>query len=175
MILILGIVDRVHIMVDINDDTKVVRRHAEVTGVVRRRRWSDEGYRRNRLTCGTRTERRSPCAACRSIGGDRENSERGDRQSLYASVIYLSLYGQSSPRPPKPIQARDHARPYQWRELGGLRGTSSFDRSQINLEQGLVLLALLLVLLSQADDLSNDLSIEAIALGFLKDFPLSFV
>jgi hypothetical protein len=38
-----------------------------------------------------------------------------------------------------------------------------------------VLLALLLVLLSQADDLSNDLNIEAIALGFLKDFPLSFV
>jgi transposase len=34
--------DRVHIMVDISDDTKIVRRHAEVTGVVRRRRWSDE-------------------------------------------------------------------------------------------------------------------------------------
>ena len=29
-------------MVDISDDTKVVRRRAEVTGVVRRRRWSDE-------------------------------------------------------------------------------------------------------------------------------------
>jgi transposase len=29
-------------MVDINDDTKIVRRRAEVTGVVRRRRWSDE-------------------------------------------------------------------------------------------------------------------------------------
>jgi transposase len=28
-------------MVDISDDTKVVRRHAEVTSVVRRRRWSD--------------------------------------------------------------------------------------------------------------------------------------
>ena len=28
-------------MVDINDDTKLVRRRAEVTGVVRRRRWSD--------------------------------------------------------------------------------------------------------------------------------------
>lgn len=41
--MILGIVDRVHIMVDISDDTKIVRRHAEVTGVVRRRRWSDEG------------------------------------------------------------------------------------------------------------------------------------
>jgi transposase len=39
---ILGIEDRVHIMVDISDDTKIVRRHAEVTGVVRRRRWSDE-------------------------------------------------------------------------------------------------------------------------------------
>ena len=37
-----GIVDRVHIMVDISDDTKIVRRRAEVTGVVRRRRWSDE-------------------------------------------------------------------------------------------------------------------------------------
>jgi transposase len=36
------IVGRVHIMVDISDDTKIVRRHAEVTGVVRRRRWSDE-------------------------------------------------------------------------------------------------------------------------------------
>lgn len=31
-----------HIMVDISDDTQIVRRHAEVTGVVRRRRWSDE-------------------------------------------------------------------------------------------------------------------------------------
>jgi hypothetical protein len=35
----LGIADRVHIMVDISDDTKIVRRRAEVTGVVRRRRW----------------------------------------------------------------------------------------------------------------------------------------
>ena len=38
----LEIADRVHIMVDISDDTKIVRRRAEVTGVVRRRRWSDE-------------------------------------------------------------------------------------------------------------------------------------
>jgi len=37
-----GIADRVHIMVDISDDTKIIRRRAEVTGVVRRRRWSDE-------------------------------------------------------------------------------------------------------------------------------------
>ncbi len=29
-------------MVDISDDTKIVRRHVEVTGVVRRRRWSAE-------------------------------------------------------------------------------------------------------------------------------------
>jgi len=29
-------------MVDISDDTKIFRRRAEVTGVVRRRRWSDE-------------------------------------------------------------------------------------------------------------------------------------
>jgi len=41
MIAILGIEDRVHIMVDISDDTQIVRRHAEVTGVVRRRRWND--------------------------------------------------------------------------------------------------------------------------------------
>lgn len=34
--------DRVHIMDDISDDTKVARRHAEITSVVRRRRWSDE-------------------------------------------------------------------------------------------------------------------------------------
>jgi len=32
----------VHIMDDISDDTKVARRHAEITSVVRRRRWSDE-------------------------------------------------------------------------------------------------------------------------------------
>ena len=31
-----------HIMVDISDDTKIVQRRAEVTGAVRRRRWSDE-------------------------------------------------------------------------------------------------------------------------------------
>jgi len=37
-----GIVGRVHIMVDISDDTNVVRRRAEVTRVVRRRHWSDE-------------------------------------------------------------------------------------------------------------------------------------
>ena len=37
-----GIVDRVHIMVNISDDTKLVRRRGEVTGVVRRRRWRDE-------------------------------------------------------------------------------------------------------------------------------------
>ena len=29
-------------MVDINDDTKPVRRRVEVTGIVRRRRWTDE-------------------------------------------------------------------------------------------------------------------------------------
>lgn len=34
--------DRVSYMVDINDDTKPVRRRVEVTGVVRRRRWTDE-------------------------------------------------------------------------------------------------------------------------------------
>ena len=38
----LWIADRVHTMVDINDDTKLVGRRAEVTGVVRRRRWRDE-------------------------------------------------------------------------------------------------------------------------------------
>jgi hypothetical protein len=38
----LGIEDRVHIMVDVGDDTKIVQRRVEVTGAVRRRRWSDE-------------------------------------------------------------------------------------------------------------------------------------
>ena len=38
----LGIEDRVHIMVDISDDTKIVQRRGEITGVVRRRRWNDE-------------------------------------------------------------------------------------------------------------------------------------
>lgn len=37
-----GIADRVHIMVDISDDTQIVQRRAEVTGAVRRRQWSDE-------------------------------------------------------------------------------------------------------------------------------------
>jgi transposase len=37
----LWIADRVHTMVDISDDTKVVRRRGEITGVVRRRRWND--------------------------------------------------------------------------------------------------------------------------------------
>jgi hypothetical protein len=36
----LRIADRVHIMVDISDDTNIIQRRAEVTGVVRRRRWS---------------------------------------------------------------------------------------------------------------------------------------
>ena len=38
----LEIEDRVHIMVDISDNTKIVQRRAEITGVVRRRRWNDE-------------------------------------------------------------------------------------------------------------------------------------
>ena len=62
----------------------------------------------------------------------------------------------------------------EWR-LGGLGDASSIDRSQINLKQGLVLLALLLVLLSQPDDLSKDLRIEAVALRLLIDFLLAFV
>ena len=37
-----GIADRVHIMVDIGDDTEIVQRRGQVTGVVRRRRWSAE-------------------------------------------------------------------------------------------------------------------------------------
>ena len=37
-----GAVSPIPITDDISDDTKIVRRHAEVTGVVRRRRWSDE-------------------------------------------------------------------------------------------------------------------------------------
>ena len=38
----LGIEDRVHIMVDLSDDTKIVQRRAEIiTGVVRRRRRND--------------------------------------------------------------------------------------------------------------------------------------
>jgi len=60
-------------------------------------------------------------------------------------------------------------------ELSCLGGASSFDRSQINLEQGLMLFALLLVLLSQLDDLAKDLNIEAVALGFLVDLLLGFV
>ena len=42
-----------HIMVDISDDTQIVRRHAEVTGVVRRRRWSDEEKGRIVAEAGT--------------------------------------------------------------------------------------------------------------------------
>ena len=38
----LGIVACVHIMVDLSDDTEIARRRAQVTRVVRRRRWSDE-------------------------------------------------------------------------------------------------------------------------------------
>ena len=59
------------------------------------------------------------------------------------------------------------------RRLGGLGDPSSIDSSQINLEQGLVLLALLLVLFSQPDDFSKHLTIEAVAFGLLIDFPLA--
>ena len=38
-----------------------------------------------------------------------------------------------------------------------------------------MLLTLLLVLLSQPNDLSDDLNIEAIALSFLKDLPFALV
>jgi predicted RecB family nuclease len=60
-------------------------------------------------------------------------------------------------------------------ELSSLGDASFLDRSQVNLKQGLVFFALLLILLSQPDDLSKDLNIEAIALGFLKNLPLAFV
>ena len=46
----LGIEDRVHIMVDISDDTQTVQRRAEVTGAVRRGRWSDE--KKGRIVAG---------------------------------------------------------------------------------------------------------------------------
>jgi len=55
----------------------------------------------------------------------------------------------------------------EWR-LGGFGDASSIDRSQIDVEQGLVLLALLLILFSQADDFSKDFRIEAVALRLLK-------
>jgi transposase len=42
MAILLGSRIVVHIMVNISDDTKLVRRRGEVTGVVRRRRWCDE-------------------------------------------------------------------------------------------------------------------------------------
>jgi hypothetical protein len=51
----------------------------------------------------------------------------------------------------------------------------ALDRFKINLQQGLVLLPLLLILLSQPYDLSNDLNVKAVALGLLKDLPLSLV
>jgi hypothetical protein len=60
-------------------------------------------------------------------------------------------------------------------ELSSLGDASFLDRSQVNLKQGLVFFALLLILLSQPDDLSKDLNVEAIALGFLKNLPLAFV
>src|SRR4029077_6772788 len=66
-------------------------------------------------------------------------------------------------------------RPYRVDSSSGLRDTSSLDGSEVNLEQGLMLLPLLLILLSQPEDLSNDLYIESVALGFLKDLPLPFV
>ena len=57
-------------------------------------------------------------------------------------------------------------------ELSSLGDASFLDRSQVNLKQGLVFFALLLIPLSQPDDLSKDLNIEAIALGFLKNLLL---
>jgi hypothetical protein len=57
----------------------------------------------------------------------------------------------------------------------GLGDATSFDRSQINVEQRLVLLALLLVLLTQPDDFSKHLHVEAVALGFQENLLLGFV
>jgi hypothetical protein len=59
-----GIADRVHIMVDISDDTKIIRRRAEVTGVVRRRRWSDE--EKGRIVAEGHSTVRAPDRDCRS-------------------------------------------------------------------------------------------------------------
>jgi Transposase len=37
-----AVVDLLQILVDIGDDTKIIQRRAEVTGVAHHRRWSDE-------------------------------------------------------------------------------------------------------------------------------------
>src|SRR4029453_19316331 len=54
------------------------------------------------------------------------------------------------------------------RPSGGLGdgGRRPLDRTHVDVEQGLVLLALVLVLLAQPDDLLQHLDIEAFALGF---------
>src|SRR5215210_1808604 len=54
--------------------------------------------------------------------------------------------------------------------LGGLEiGLRGLDHAEIDLEERLVLVALLLVLLPQADDLLEDLDVVALVLGFVED------
>src|SRR5215211_8448922 len=56
-----------------------------------------------------------------------------------------------------------------WSRCGGVHG------SHVDIEQGLVLVALVLVLFAKPDDLFQHLDIEALALGFREDLLLLLV
>jgi hypothetical protein len=54
-------------------------------------------------------------------------------------------------------------------------GTSALHGAHVDVEQAVVLVALVLVLLSQLDDLLQDLHVEALALGLSEDLFLLLV
>ena len=56
-----------------------------------------------------------------------------------------------------------------------LRRAGALHGSEIQVEQGLLFVALLLVLLAQAQDLPEDLHIEALSLGLCEDFLLALI
>src|SRR3954451_15736571 len=61
------------------------------------------------------------------------------------------------------------------RGLGHGRGACGLHGAQVDVEQGLVLVALILILLAQADDLLQDLHVKALALGFREDLLLLLI
>src|ERR1700722_10413143 len=56
-----------------------------------------------------------------------------------------------------------------------LRRAGAFHGSEIQVEQGLLFVALVLVLLAQAQDFSEDFHVEALSLGLCEDFLLALV
>ena len=97
----LGIEDRVHIMVDISDDTKIVQRRAEITGVVRRRRWNDEEKGR---------------IVAEAVAPDAVNADAARRHDLAPQHLSNWIRAARDGRFALPADAKPTFVPYRWNQ-----------------------------------------------------------